>query len=384
MGDVDKQFDLKAHGETAVSRYLEVRDFYEDLASVVKRIVEECLKRRQIKILSVQARAKDPASFGRKAIQPADADPSRPKYPSPLEQIMDLAGVRVITFFPSTLSQLDEMVASEFRVVDRSDKGAALIEQDRFGYQSIHYLVKLTPQRARLPEYEPFADAVAELQVRTILQHAWAEIEHDIQYKSASVIPTQIRRRFIALAGMLELADREFQGIQDEDTRVTAEARSRVAAEQLKGVEITPDALKAYLDKRLGPDGRISDFSYDWTARLLRKVGFRTLDQVETCIQGYDDDRISRAASGGRQGQTTRFEQMLLAGMGENFIRRHVFADEGWYVPRELATLERLAKQGIEMRGYDPLADQSAPSAPTAELSPTLSSDAERSAAEIK
>jgi hypothetical protein len=183
---------------------------------------------------------------------------------------------------------------------------------------------------------------------------------------------------------MLELADREFQGIQDEDTRVTAEARSRVAAEQLKGVEITPDALKAYLDKRLGPDGRISDFSYDWTARLLRKVGFRTLDQVETCIQGYDDDRISRAASGGRQGQTTRFEQMLLAGMGENFIRRHVFADEGWYVPRELATLERLAKQGIEMRGYDPLADQSAPSAPTAELSPTLSSDAERSAAEIK
>ena len=90
------------------------------------------------------------------------------------------------------------------------------------------------------------------------------------------------------------------------------------------------DALKAFLDKRLGPDGRISEFSYDWTARLLKKLGFRTLQQVEECIRGYDDDRLSRIAAGGRQGQTARFEYMLLAGMGDNFVTRHLFAAEPW------------------------------------------------------
>jgi hypothetical protein len=56
---------------------------------------------------------------------------------------------------------------------------------------------------------------VAEIQVRTILQHAWAEIEHDTRYKAVDVAPTAIARRFVALAGLLEIADREFQALQD-------------------------------------------------------------------------------------------------------------------------------------------------------------------------
>ncbi|WP_441293061.1 hypothetical protein ACSRUE_06010 [Sorangium sp. KYC3313] len=123
-------------------------------------------------------------------------------------------------------------------------------------------MAKLTTHRTRLPEHGPFADTTAEIQARTILQHAWAEIEHDIQYKSTSVIPTEIRRRFMSIAGMLEIADREFQAIQDADRILTDEARSRVEEGQLDQVEVTPDSVKAFLDKRLGRDGRISDFSY--------------------------------------------------------------------------------------------------------------------------
>jgi len=199
-------------------------------------------------------------------------------------QITDLAGVRVITYFPSTLKEIDEMLSQEFKIVERSDMGAELIEEDRFGYQSIHYLVKLTPQRARLPEYDPFALSIAEIQVRTILQHAWAEIEHDIQYKSASVIPAEIRR-------------------------------------------------------------------------LLKKFGYRTLGQVEKCIRSYDDDALSRIASGSRHGQTTRFEYMLLAGMGENYIRRHLFDGVSWFGPADRERLEKFKSNGVELREYDPLTD---------------------------
>jgi putative GTP pyrophosphokinase len=355
MTNAEAPYDFVAHEKTAVAEYLKCHDFYVDLATVVKRIIDESLKRRSIKVHSVEARAKDPTSYGRKAAQPSGADPNAPKYERPLQQITDLAGVRVITYFPSTLERIDVMLKDEFRIVERSDKGAQLLEEERFGYQSIHYLVRLRRDRARLAEYERFAESLVEVQIRTIMQHAWAEIEHDIQYKSASVIPVEIRRRFMALAGMLEIADREFQAIQDADEKLTLEARSRVEGGQLGKVEITPDALKAFLDKRLGPDGRISEFSYDWTARLLKRLGFRTLEQVEKCIRGYDDDELSRAAAGSRQGQTSRFEYMLLAGMGEAFVQRHFFAGEPWFGGAE--RLERLRNVGVEIRAYDPLTE---------------------------
>jgi hypothetical protein len=263
----------------------------------------------------------------------------------------------VITYFPSTVSEIDEVLAAEFHVVERSDKGAELRGEDRFGYQSVHYLVKLTPPRAMLPEYEPFAAAIAEVQIRTILQHAWAEIEHDIQYKSAAAIPNEIRRRFMSLAGMLEIGDREFQAIQDADRTLRAEARSRVEEGRLEGVEITPDALKTFLDKRLGPDGRISEFSYNHTARLLKALGFQNLEQVEKCINGYNDDALSRIAGGGRQGQTTRFEYMLLAGMGNSYIRRHPYSDEPWFGKAESQRLGTFKGHGVDVREYDPLGE---------------------------
>jgi putative GTP pyrophosphokinase len=252
------------------------------------------------------------------------------------------------------------MLQAEFRIVERSDKGAELIAAERFGYQSIHYLVKLSAARARLPEYQPFAGTIAEIQVRTILQHAWAEIEHDIQYKSSAVIPVQIHRRFMALSGMLEIADREFQGIQDADHQLTVEARARVEGGDLDRVEITPDALKAFLDKRIGPDGRMSEYTYDWTARMVRDLGFRTLQQVEKCIDGYGDDQLSRIVTGGRQGQTVRFEFMLLAGMGENFIKRHSYGASDWFQERQRKALEALGKEGISVGHYDPFADVTA------------------------
>jgi ppGpp synthetase/RelA/SpoT-type nucleotidyltranferase len=349
--------DLSVHAKNALSEYFRQHEFYKNLAVVLKRVLDESLKQREIKVHSVEARAKSPESFEEKAAQQSEQDPTQPKYEHPLEQITDLAAARIITYFPSTLADIGTMLQQEFRIVERSDKGAELIEEERFGYQSIHYLVKLSTSRSRLPEYAVFAGAVVEIQVRTILQHAWAEIEHDIQYKSAEVIPVEIRRRFMALSGMLELGDREFQAIQDEDRRLREEARARVQGGDLQQVEITPDALRAFLDKRIGPDGRISEFSYNWTARLLRKLGFRSLQQVEKCIEGYDDDYLSRIAAGGRLGQTQRFEFMLLAGMGEVFIKRHVYAEYPWFAKRWTGQLAELRRAKISIREYDPLTD---------------------------
>lgn len=349
-----EEFDFDRHEQEAVAAYLRVYGFFGDLASAAKRIAEEALKRRHIRFHSIEARAKEPTSFGRKAAKPSKGDPSRPMYLNPLEQITDKAAIRVIAFFPRTIDEIDKMLREEFSIIERLDKGESLVEEERFGYQSVHYLVALSDARSLLPEYERYRGVEIEVQVRTILQHAWAEIEHDIQYKSSVVIPRDIKRRFMSLAGLLELADREFQAIQDADRDLEAKAQTAISAGQLTAVEITPSSLKAYLDKRLGPDGRMKEFSYNWTAGLLRRLRFTSLDQIDEAIRIYDDDKLSRISDGTRQGQLSRFELMLLAAMGEKFIQAHPWGGEDWFASRRSKILEKFREKGISVGTFDP------------------------------
>jgi putative GTP pyrophosphokinase len=287
-------FDLEAHRRLAVEKYQQVRPLYAAFAEVMHSILKQSLTSAGLKVASIEWRAKDLESYGDKASQPPPNDPEKPKYSDPLREITDLAGVRIITFFPRTIGQVDSVVCQQFKVLEVSDKGDLLRQEERFGYQSVHYLVSLNPQSTSLPEYSRSQNLIAEVQVRTILQHAWAEIEHDLQYKSVETIPSGVRRRFMSLAGLLEIADREFQAVQDEDERLRQAARTSIREGRLEGVEITADALKAYLNKKLGPDGRMSPDSYEWVARMLRRMGFTNFRQIDECIANYDDDALSR------------------------------------------------------------------------------------------
>lgn len=306
------------------------------------------------KFKTVQHRAKSAKSFFEKAATPSEENPNRPRYVNPLDNITDLAGVRVITYFPAMLSDIDALIEEEFQVLERSDKSEMLIAEEKFGYQSVHYLVRIKQARARLPEYKRYAGATVEVQVRTILQHAWAEIEHDIQYKSANTIPTEIHRRFMALAGMLEIADREFQAIDDANRELENYAERMVEQGDVAGLEITPNSLKRFLDRRLSADGRISEWTYDWTTRLLKQLGFRDLQQVETAINDYDDNWLSQIVYGGRMGQTTRFELMVLAAMGDLFIQRHLLAQHEWFQSQQRGYLKKLTDADIKTGIYDP------------------------------
>lgn len=351
------QFDFDSHGQRAVESYRAVSSAYEAFATTVRDILVNSFRQRGLFVHSIEARGKSLASFEAKARTPSEEDPNQPAYPDPLANITDLAGIRVITFFLDLVDTVDEVVVQQFEVIEKSNKGKLLEDEDKLGYQSVHYLLRLTPSRCVLPEYEMFRSLVAELQVRTILQHAWAEIEHDIQYKSVETLPSTIRRRFMSLAGLLEIADREFQAIEHQHADLRAAARASVTAGNLHEVEITPDSLRTYLDQRMGPDGRMSEWSYTWAARMLLRLGFTDLAQVESCITGYDDDQISRILWGNRQGQIQRFEDTLLAAMGRHYIERHPWAVDPnmseWRPYRE-QRLTRLRDFGIETREYDP------------------------------
>ena len=227
-------------------------------------------------------------SFLKKACKPSKTNPLEPRYPTPLTDLTDLAGVRVIAFFPKNLDEIEKLIRKAgFIIRERRNIGEERFEAGEFGYQSIHLLVELPENRKELEENKNFRDLVCEIQVRTILQHAWAEMEHDIQYKSSEEIPSTLRRRFLALAGMIEIADREFQAIQDEDAKLKQSVKSSLEdeltenfgeTEKISKTESTSSAKK-HLTKNLSP-AEINSKS----ARLLVAQG-----KYEAAVSLYND-----------------------------------------------------------------------------------------------
>src|SRR5438067_1980495 len=112
------EFDFQAHSERAVAKYQVKRPLYEEFSEVTKNVLNEALTVTGTKVHSLEARAKSIESFGKKAAFQSDLDPSKPKYPDPLSQITDLAGVRTITFFPKTLGDVDRAIRSQFDVIE--------------------------------------------------------------------------------------------------------------------------------------------------------------------------------------------------------------------------------------------------------------------------
>lgn len=117
---------------------------------------------------------------------------------------------------------------------------------DRVGYRSKHFIVKLDNDRSSLVEYRDFMSLRCEVQVRSLLQHAWAEVEHDRRFKYPGELPHEIRRRYSLIAGQLELADRELNNLAREVDAVTNSVATTSTAEA-SAISIGIDAVNAYL-----------------------------------------------------------------------------------------------------------------------------------------
>lgn len=238
--DHEIKFDFEAHGRVAADGYRKQRPTHKRFASAIQLMLERALP-KVTPIHRIEKRTKKVASFEQKARTRAIGNAASPKYADPLAEITDKTGIRVITFLPNSVELVCQAIETEFDIIEKVDKGEERFARGDFGYQSIHYLVKVREARLQLPEYSEYRDQVAEIQVRTIRQHAWAEMEHDIQYKTEDQIPVSTRRRFVALAGALEIADREFQAIQDEDARLRSSVKAALE-DDLTNLNIAPNA----------------------------------------------------------------------------------------------------------------------------------------------
>ena len=183
--------------EDLVREYSNNLTTYEQFTNLMETYICNLLNREQISFHSITSRTKSIESLSKK--------------------ITDLSGIRVITYYTDTVDQISKLIENEF-IIDRDnsiDKRKSL-DPKRFGYRSLHYVVQIDPKYVKAQEYLKYHNLKLEIQISSILQYTWAEIEHDLGYKSQEEIPYDIKRSFSRLAGLLELADEEFLRIKNE------------------------------------------------------------------------------------------------------------------------------------------------------------------------
>jgi len=259
--------------------YVSAQPTYEKLARISSSIIENLIQKEGIPFLSVSCRAKSLQSLLEKQ--------RRKKYRDPKNEITDFAGVRVITYIESDIQRVSAIVRKSLHVDEaRSVDKTRQLDIDQLGYRSEHFICGLGDNRTNLPEFDLFRNFFFELQVRTVLQHAWAEIEHDRNYKFSIELPQALKRRLFLIAGVLEVADRDFNSLSAD---IDAYA-DKVLKETRRGhldIEISTPALVAYapqIEKRFhNAQWRESkDLSdYDLIADEVKSFGIASLAQLD-------------------------------------------------------------------------------------------------------
>lgn len=269
------------------------RESFSAFTEKVKKLIMEILEENDLHVHSVTSRIKARDSLEAKLAQ------SEGEF-SKLDDVTDISGIRIITYFADDVDSVASVIQKEFEVdkahsVDKRE----LLDPDRFGYLSLHYVVKLLPSRQNLTEYRRFKDCRAEIQVRSILQHAWAEIEHDLGYKGKHVVPRETRRRFSRLAGILEMVDEQFIQIRNDLKRFDKRTRAERIAETPTLVSIDETSLQSYIEdsplvdevdnaitsegkKQIVKSGR---FFLIQLAGQLSHLGFKTIADIDSSLR---------------------------------------------------------------------------------------------------
>lgn len=274
---------LDLHCEMILEEYREALPELERLEATVAKLLRNTLDNSGLVVTAVTTRIKTEQSLAGKLERKGH------KYNS-LEDITDLVGARVITFYTDDVDRIASIAEKLFEIdwTNSVDK-RKLHQLDSFGYNSLHYICRMPGYHYRF-----------ELQLRTTLQHAWASINHDSGYKSDIDIPGEYKRRINRLAGLLELADDEFSRIRAELTDYRRRVQKLVQNGKLDDVSLDSDTFRSYmqarplesLTRRIAAinQAEIQEAPPDRYLRVFKELNCKTLGDVNRLIKQYEDD----------------------------------------------------------------------------------------------
>jgi len=297
--------------DRAVADYTDLRDRLLPVTDEFVELVTGIIDDAGINYLSVTGRTKTVSSFAGKAraVLGDSGD-------DPLHEVTDQVGVRVITFVHSDVAAVADLLADQLVVLQDRDMGRETAQEGRFGYSSRHVLVETHDELV-----DPALHAHrASVQVRTVLQHAWAEFEHDIRYKGT--VPAEqapdLDRRFTLAAGLLELADREFSTIRDRLQEWMTDQRSQVDTQDPR---ISAQDLASFLAGRFTDAGWSRTEHYAWISGLLLELGITSLEDLGARLATVDVAAINEGMDYRYPpGAVRRLDDALLYVYGQRYV----------------------------------------------------------------
>lgn len=267
-----------------IEKYIELRPIYKKLSEKIAELIEEVLEMNNVNYHIVSHRTKTIDSFSNKI--------SKPKYDDPFNQLTDLAGIRIIGYVEEDVKVISELVQNLFDIdAENSLDKSQELGIDKVGYKSVHFICELPKNRIKLPEYKRYKSLKFEIQIRTILQHSWAEIEHDKNYKFSGELPTEIQRRFKLIAGTLEMADREFNQLSKEIDSYSTSVKENTEKGELD-IPVNSTSLKQFLKVKfkksinegiINPDFNSSKGEIN-VIMELKDFGITTLEELDKII----------------------------------------------------------------------------------------------------
>jgi len=222
---------LDAHCEAILQEYRDALPQCKAVAKEVYNTLKSTFEQAGLLVAAIEYRVKSEDSLAGKL------ELKGGKYKS-LADITDIIGLRVITFYTDDVDKVASAVERLFVVDwDNSVDKRKIHEIDSFGYLSLHYICS--------KEGFPYR---FEIQMRTVLQHAWANMNHDTGYKSGVEVPKVYLRNLSRLAGMLELVDEQFSLIRSELTDYRRRVRALVASGNLDDAPLDGDTFRSFLE----------------------------------------------------------------------------------------------------------------------------------------
>ena len=273
---------LDPHCQAILEEYRDNLPSFRNTATEVYDLLKKTFAEAGLLVAAIEYRVKSEESLAGKL------ELKGSKYKS-LADITDILGLRVITFYIDDVDKVASAVERLFDVDwDNSVDKRKIHEIDSFGYLSLHYIcsVKGFPYRF-------------EIQMRTVLQHAWANMNHDTGYKSGVEVPKEYLRNLSRLAGMLELVDEQFSLIRTELTDYRRRVQALVASGNLDEVPLDGDTFRSYLDlEPFTPLNRkiaavnqaeIQDTSLMPYLSVFKALDFKTLGDIDKLIKAFSD-----------------------------------------------------------------------------------------------
>lgn len=223
-----------------IDEYRKEKHSFERLGVVVYEKLSKIAENLGWPLVGIEYRIKTEKSLDGKIERNADSY-------SQLEDITDILGARIICYFYDEVDAIGKKIEEEFSVDwENSYDIRKSIKADTFGYVSLHYV-------CTLPEDSDYEEILKEkkfeIQIRTVLQHTWSEINHDLGYKGDFGAPRDIKRQLARIAGLLEIADLEFMRVRDAMQKYTSDIHAKIAENKANNVTIDVISLDEYMTR---------------------------------------------------------------------------------------------------------------------------------------